>query len=157
MKERIHEQLSRELKQASRMDTTVTIIAIVVTFILFGMSYGFANFSVGYSYTIQGFNAPTVSLKAYAVAAMFVGLIAILVINLYSIFAIRNNTTKKAKLSESLAKLYQEEGVTVYSVEDMMSGYKARRNLFTAILATIGAIGIIVPLIMFIHKVVEEL
>jgi hypothetical protein len=94
---------------------------------------------------------------AYAVAAMFVGFIAILVINLYSIFAICNNKTRKTKLAESLAKLYQEEGVTLYSVDDIVSGYKARRNLFVAILCSITAVGIIIPLILFIHKVMEQL
>ena len=38
MKDRIHEHLSGELRQASRTDTTITIIAVVVTFILFGIS-----------------------------------------------------------------------------------------------------------------------
>jgi hypothetical protein len=157
VKERIYEQINNELRQVSRMDTTVTVIAIVVTFILMAISYSFASSSVGYSYTIQGFDASTISLKAYAVAALFVCLIAILVINLYSIFAIRNNMTKRAKLAENLARLYQEEGTTAYSAVDMSAVYKTRGNVFTVIIATIGSISIIIPLIIFINRIVEEL
>ena len=155
MKERIHEQLSGELKQASRTDTTITIIAIVVTFILFGMSFGFANSAVSYRYL--GPSTPTLEFVAYATAAMFISLVAITVINLYSIFALRNNQKRKSKLIESLVKLYQEEGVAQYSVDDISLDYKARGNLFITIIATIAATGFIIPLIVFINKIVEDL
>jgi hypothetical protein len=157
VKEKIYEQIDNELKQVSRMETTVTIIAIVVTFILFGVSYAFANSSVGYTYTLGGYEAATISLKAYAVAALFLSLIAILVIDLYSIFAIHNNMTKRAKLAEGLTTLYQEEGPTSYSPVDMSAVYKTRGNVFTVIIATVGLISFIIPLIIFINRIVEEL
>jgi amino acid permease len=158
VKERISEQINHELKQASRTETTVTIIAIVVTFILFGMAAGFASSSVGFSVnSLIGLPAPNPSLNAYMVASLFVSLIAIFVINLYSIFAIRNSMTKKVKLAENLDKLNQEEGAAVYSAADVSSIYKNRGRVFTAIVATIGSIGIIIPLIIFINKIVEDL
>jgi hypothetical protein len=156
MKERIQEQITNELKQASRTDTTITIIAIIVTFVLFGMSYAFASQSVAYDYNVL-FNNPTMKFVVWATAALFVSLIAILVINLYSILALNNSKTRKAKLAESLAKLYQEEGMLQYDAGNISQGYQARSNLFTAIIATVAAVGIIIPLIVFINKIVEEL
>jgi hypothetical protein len=156
MKERIHEQISGELKQASRNDTTITIIAIVVTFILFGISLAFASSAVGYRYMIS-YSNPTMSFEVYATAAMFVSLIAIMVINSYSIFALRNKQKRKAKLIESLTKLYQEEGITQYSVDDISPDYKAKANLFIAIIATVAATGIIIPIIVFINNIVVNL
>ena len=156
MKERIHEQLSGELRQASRTDTTITIIAVVVTFILFGISLAFASGAVSYNYSMSS-SSPTMKFGAYATTAMFVGLIAIAVINLYSIFTIGNNQNRKAKIIESLTKLYQEEGMTQYSVDDISMDYKTRGNLFMTIVATVAATGFIIPLIVFINKIVEDL
>ena len=96
-------------------------------------------------------------LVTYATAVMFVSLIASMVINLYSIFTIGKNQKRKEKIIENLAKLYQEEGMTQYSVDDISQDYKARGNLFIMIIATLAAIGFIIPLIVFISKILEDL
>ena len=156
MKERVHEQLGNELRQASRSDTTIAIIAIIVTFILFGISFGFANAAVGYNYDFLTDN-PRVKLSVSATAAMFISLIAMIVIDLYSIMALNNSKKRKAKIVENLARQYQGEGAAQYPVDDIVKGYQARSNLFTAILAALMSMGVILPLIMFIDKIVEEL
>jgi hypothetical protein len=156
MKERIYEQIGNELRQATRTETTVSIIGIVVTFILFGMAFGFASSAVDYDYTFLGSSA-TMKFVVWATAAFFVSLIAIVVINLYSILALVSGRKRKAKLAESLAKLYQEEGMPQYDTSDIARGYVARSNLFIVILATIASFGIIIPLIVFINRIIEEL
>ena len=156
MRERVYEQISNELRQVSRTETTVTIIAIVVTFVLFGMAFAFANSAVGYDYDYLR-DTSTMEFVVWATAALFVSLIAIVVINLYTILALFNNKFRKTKLTESLAKLYQEEGVTQYSADSISKGYEARGNLFIAIITTIAALGIIIPLIVFINNIVEKL
>ncbi len=156
MKERVYEQITNELRQVSRTETTVTIIAIVVTFVLFGMAFGFANGAVAYEYDYLR-DASTMEFVVWATAAMFISLIAIVVINLYTVLAIFNNKARKTKLTESLAKIYQEEGITQYSAESVAKGYEARGNLFIAIITTIAALGIIIPLIVFINDIVEKL
>jgi hypothetical protein len=156
MKERVHEQISTDLNQLSRMDTTVSIIAIVVTFILFGVCAAFAANSVDTMRTYTASSTQTTyELRVYAVAAMFIGVIAILVIDLYTIFSLRNNAAKKARLAESLAGLYQEDGLHQYSAENAIAGYNSRRGIFSVIIAVIGAISIIIPLIIFINAVVK--
>jgi hypothetical protein len=156
MKEKIHEQINNELRQASRYDTTITIISIVLTFILFGISMAFAEQSFTSIYSPLP-PSPTFKFVAWATAAMFVSLIATLVINLYSILALMNNKKRKARLVENLAKLYQEEGTSSYSADVVTLGYKAKGNLFIVILSALAAVGIIIPLILFIDKIVEKL
>jgi uncharacterized membrane protein YcjF (UPF0283 family) len=156
MKERIHEQLENELKQASRTDTTITIIAIVVTFILFGVAFGFASTAVDYTYNFALDNS-AMKLSVPATAAVFISLIAMVVIDMFVIFALRNNARRKIRLAESLAKLYQEEGASQYSPDDIAMGYKSRGNLFAIIIGTLAAFGIIIPLIVFINNLVEQL
>jgi len=156
MKERIHEQISTELKQASRTDTTILIIAVIVTFILFAISMAFAEQSVTYSYTGLG-QTETTKFVVWATAAMFISLMATLIIDLYSILALANNKKRKVKLVESLSKLYQEEGATSYSADVVSPGYKTWGNLFIAILSTLAGLAIIIPLIVFIDKIVEGL
>jgi len=156
VKERVHEQLENELRQASRSDTTTAIIAIVLTFILFGMSFGFASAAVDYNYS-SIYDGGVLKLSVWATSTFFISLIALVVIDLFSIFALRNNSRRKARLAESLAKLYQEEGALPLSSDDIAMGYKARGNLFIVILSTLAAVGVIIPLIVFINNIVEEL
>ena len=156
MKERAHEQLSSELQQASRSEMTISIIAIVVTFILFGIAFGFANSAVGYNYDIIT-NNPRIRLSVSATAAMFISLIVMIVIDVYSIIALNSSKKRKAKIAENLAGRYREESTAQYPVDDIVKGYQARSNLFTAILAALMAMGVILPLIMFIDQIVEEL
>jgi hypothetical protein len=156
MKERVYEQITNELRQANRTETTVTIIAIVVTFVLFGMAFAFANGAVDYEYNLL-YDSRAMEFVVWATAALFISLIAMVVINLYTILALVNGKKRKIKLAESLAKLYQEEGVTQYDSDSIARGYESRGNLFIAILTTIAALGIIIPLIVFINRIVEEL
>jgi len=154
MKERVHEQLSNELQQASRSDTTITVIAIIVTFILFGIAFGFASNAVDYIY--GPFNT-VMQVSVPATAAVFISLIAMAVIDLFSIFALRNNARRKARLTEKLAGLYQDEGAPPYSADDIAMGYKSRGNLFAVIIGTLSGFGIVIPLIVFINTLVKEL
>lgn len=156
MKERVQEQISSELKQASRMDTTILIIGIVLTLILFGMAIAFAEQSVNFNYNYVS-NSGTQELIVWATAALFISLIALVIIDLYSVFALRNNIKRKTRLAENLAKIYQEEGAPSFPGSDISAGYRTRGNLFMVILAAFGAACFIVPLIVFINKIVEQL
>jgi uncharacterized membrane protein YcjF (UPF0283 family) len=154
MKERVDDQLSNELRQASRSDTTISIIAIVVTFILFGIAMGFAGNAVNYTYYL---NSSTAKVSVPATAAVFVSLIVMVVIDVYSIIALNNSKKRKAKIVENLARQYQQEGAAQYPVDDIVKGHQARGNLFTVILAALMSMGVILPMVMFINQIVEEL
>jgi energy-coupling factor transporter transmembrane protein EcfT len=154
MQERIHEQISHELKQATRLDTKIAVIAIVVTLILFTIAMIFAESTTGSITGILGgiksrvFNvAPTI--------IMFVCILAIGAINWYSVCTLLNNKKQRAKLNKGLTKLYKDEGVDKYYDGSIFKGYETRYNLFAIILATVGAVSIIAPLVIFIDKLIE--
>jgi hypothetical protein len=155
VKEKVHEQIDNELKQASRTDTIITIISIVITFILFGASYAFATMVADYRYLPPLYTEEIWNISAWAVAAFFISLIALVVVDLFTIFSLKNNIKRKARLVESLARNYQEEGAPAIPVEDLSSGYKARGNLFIVILSTLAAFGFIIPLIVFIDQIIK--
>jgi hypothetical protein len=156
MKEKIYEQIDNELRRASRTDIIITVIAIVLTLILFGVSYAFASSAVDYRYD-SAFSAGIRELSVWATATFFISLVALIVIDLFSILALRNNIKRKNILAEKIATLYQEEGATAFSPEDITAGNRARGNLFIVIISALAGLGVIVPLIVFINNIVKEL
>jgi uncharacterized membrane protein len=151
MKEKIHEQISSELKQASYNDATMTIIAVIVTLAFLGLALGFAFSTTQYGMYGDG------SIKVHTTVIMFISLITAIIVNCFSIIALFNNNKRKIQLTESLLKLYQEEGLQQYYDNTGLKVYKARRNIFTTILATIGAAGTIIPLVVFIHQIMVDI
>jgi hypothetical protein len=156
MKDRVHEQLGIELKQASRTDVTVAIIAIVVTFIFFGMASGFAASTVGYDYSLMG-GPNAAKFDPYSTAVMFISIAAIILINFFAIRSLVINKRRKAGIAENLVKLSQEEGAVQYYDADVFKAHGARGNVLMAILATIATAAVFVPIVIFIRQIIEEL
>jgi amino acid transporter len=162
MKERIHEQISGELKQATRLDIKIVIIDIVISLILFFIAMGFAASAVG-SLTgsltgelVPGLGVtPKVNFNTTPTIVMFVLLLAVFAINWYSVRALLNNKKQRAKLTEGLIKLYKDEGVEQYYDGSIFKSYEARYNLFAVILTIVGAVSIIAPLVIFIDRLTK--
>jgi capsule polysaccharide export protein KpsE/RkpR len=154
MKERIHEQISNELKQASRMDTIVVIVAIVVSFILFSLAMGFAFASTG-SIMSSITGMATKSVNTAPTIIMFICIAATVAIDLCAVRVFLKNKARRAKLNEGLMKLYKEEGVDQYYDVSVFKGYETRYNLYTVILTAVGAVSVIAPLVIFINQIVE--
>ena len=153
MKERIHEQISNELKQAMRMDTVTVIIAITVSFILFGVAMVFAAQTTGSIMgSMTGFRAT--SINTAPTITMFVAIIAAVAIGWYAIRTLLNHKKQRGKLNEGLMKLYKDEGMDQYYDGSIFKGYETRYDLYTVILGAVGAVSVIAPLVMFIDKVV---
>lgn len=160
MKERIHEQISNELKQATRMDIITVIIAVAVTLTLFLFAMGYAFGSVG-SITggLTGGLTGSIS-KTFNTAStiiMFISLAAIVIINVFSVRAMLKNKAQRAKLNDGLMKLYKDEGMDQYYDGSIFKSYETRYHLFAVILASVGALSIIVPLVIFINQIVTKL
>jgi amino acid transporter len=154
MKERIHEQISHELKQATRLDTKIAIIAIVVSLILFAVAMGFAfNTTGSITGILGGIKAKTFNTAPTII--MFVVILAILAINCYSVRTLLNNKKQRAKLNKGLMKLYKDEGVAQYYDGSIFKGYETRYNLFAIILTSVGAVSVIAPLVIFIDRLIE--
>jgi hypothetical protein len=162
MKERIYEQISRELKLATRLDLVTVIVAVAVTLlVLFPMAMVFAASSVG-SITgdltsgLSGLPAMrSATLNATPTIIMFVLLLAILAITCYAARTLMNNKKQRAKLNDGLMKLYKDEGVDQYYDGSIFKSYEARYSLFNVIITVVGALSIIIPLVIFIDQLTK--
>ncbi len=158
MKERIHEQISQELKAATRADLVTMIVALVVIFTLSGLAFGF---SFGTTGAIAGSllgGAPGFMTRVFntmPTIIMFVGLLAIFAVAWFSVRTILNNKKQRAKLNEGLMNLYKDEGVDKYYDGSIFKSYEGRYNLFSIILGVVGAVSIIVPLVIFFNNIIE--
>lgn len=154
MKERIHEQISNELKQAIKMDTITVIIAITVSLLLFIVAAIFAAQSTGSIVGgLTGFTAT--SVNAANTIIMFVVILAIIAIDWYAVRILLEHKRQRGKLNEGLMKLYKDEGVDQYYDGSIFKSYETRYNLFAVILAAVGSLSIIIPLVIFINQVIK--
>ncbi|MBN1161567.1 MAG: hypothetical protein JXA17_06455 [Dehalococcoidales bacterium] len=153
MKERIHEQITYELKQAVRMDTITVIIGLTVTLILFAAAAIFAAQTTGSIVGgLTGFKAT--SVNAANTVIMWVIIVAIVAINWYAVRTLLNNRKQRSQLNEGLMKLYKDEAMDQYYDGSIFKGYETRYNLFAVMLAAVGAVSVITPLVIFIDKMV---
>ena len=153
MKERIHEQISHELKQAMRMDTITVIIGLTVTLILFAAAAVFAAQTTGSIVgSMTGFKATSVNTANTII--MWVIILAIVAINLYAVRTLLKHKKQRGKLNEGLMKLYKDEAMDQYYDGSIFKGYEARYNLYVVMLGAVGAVSVITPLVIFIDKLV---
>ena len=156
MKERVHEQITNDLRQISRNDTTVLIIDIIVTFIFFGLAAGFASAAVDTHYGFNS-NEPTKTISTLATIIMFISLAVIIVMNWFSLMTFNKNLAQKTRLAENLASLYREENLNQYDSTIAVSSFKSRRSIYTAILAILASAAVIITIVIFINQLVTEL
>jgi multidrug transporter EmrE-like cation transporter len=154
MKERIHEQIGNDLKQATRMDIIIVIVAIVVSFILFSLSMGFAFASTNsVMSTLTKMAAKSVNTAPTIIMFLCVG--ASVAIDFFAVRNLLKNKARRVKLNEGLMKLYKEEGMDQYYDGSIFKGYETRYNLYAIILTAVGAVSVIAPLVIFINQIVE--
>ena len=155
MKERIHEQISNELRQSTKADLVTIIIAIAVTFTLFGIAMVSAYGTVGINF--MGLSGRTAEVSALATIIMWVSIAAIVTINLCAIRALLQNKARRAMLNEGLMKLYKDEGMDQYYDGSIFKSYETRYNTYAVIVGTVGALSVIIPIVVFINQLVNNL
>ena len=67
------------------------------------------------------------------------------------------NKRQRAKLSEGLAKLLKDETLDQYHDGSIFKSYETRYGLFTVIMASVAALAIIVPLVVFVNGLITKL
>jgi hypothetical protein len=168
MKEKILEQIGKELKLAMRADLLIMVVGILVTLVFFGLAAGSAAGTVTQMPNLSGLagglggilgggasNLQPPDFNTSPTIIMFVTLIIILIINWYTIRTLLKNKAQRAKLNEGLMKLYKDEAVDQYNDGSIYKTYEARYSLYTVIMGSVMALSIIVPLIIFINKLTE--
>ena len=146
MKERLHEQISSELKQNIRTDTIVIITAIFLNLLFLGINSGVAGAVREYDYSGPG--VERISTNVTAVVIMVILLLVIIAINFFVLRIMSRGKERRAKLMAGLMKMYEEEGMEQYYNSSIEKGYEARYNLFSAVVVSLGAVAVLVPILV---------
>ncbi len=167
MKEKMLEQIGKELKVATWIDFVTMVIVVTVTLIFFGLAAGAANGSVASNTPAISLGglfggggttaAPVYHFKIAPTIIMFAALIIIVLLNWYGMMALMKNKLQRAKLSEGLMKLLKDETLDQYHDGSIFKSYETRYSLFTVIMAAVAALSIIVPLVVFVNGLVTRL
>jgi amino acid transporter len=162
MKEKILEQITRELKVAAWVDLVVMVVGVAVTLIFFGIAAASAgstteSASLNLSGGILGGGGITRSYAFHITPTiiMAVALIVIVIINWYGIKMLRKNKAERAKLNEGLTKLLKDETLDQYHDGSVYRSYETRYSLFTVIMGAVAALSVIVPLVVFIDQLTK--
>ena len=167
MKEKMLEQMGKELKLATRVDLVIVVVGILVTLVFFGLAAGAAAATVTQMPNLSGLagglsgilggadNPKPPDFHVASTIIMFVTLIIIFVINWYAIRTLLKNKAERVKLNEGMMKLYKDETMDQYNDGSIYKTYETRYSLFAVIMGSVMALSIIVPLVVFINKLTE--
>ena len=160
MKDKILEQIGKELKLATHLDLVTMVVAVLVTLIFFGIAGGSAgstaeSMSGGLVGGILGGATPKIAFQITPTIIMFVALIAIVIINCYAVRVLMKNKVQRAKLNEGLVKLFKDETVDQYNDGSIYKSYETRYSLFAVIMMSVAAVSVIVPLVVFINQMTK--
>lgn len=150
MKDNLHQAISAELEQTTRTDKTTIIVAILINFLLISVNSGTASavWFMKRSYdaaTKTSTSTPMFSLNMLLIFLIFIG--ATIAFNIFVIRALSRGIERRIKLTEGLAKMYQEEGLDKYYDTSLIQGYKSRYGLYKSVIIILWALAILVPLV----------
>ena len=146
MKDRMHEQMTSELKQNTRTDTIVVITAIILNLLFLGINSGVASAVHEYEYTGPGLERTSINITALVIMVILFALV--IAINFFVLRILSRGKERRAKLMAGLMKMYKEESMEEYYDPSIEQGYEARYNLFSAVVVSLGAVAILVPLLV---------
>ena len=135
MLKEIHSHIVNELQQNSRTDTIFVIAAVLFNLVVLGVNWGVASEAARGNNTGQ---------NDFILGLLVCGTI---VINIFAARALVVGRKSREKLLQGLQQMYEDNDVAKYYDNDLMGSYQARYTLFTLVVAVLGAIAIVVPLI----------
>ncbi len=140
MKEKMLEQMNAELEQTIRTDKTVIKIAMVLNILLL-----LSNSSVA--------GATLVPKAGLTIKLIFLVLTAfVIVLNVAVGYALATGKKRRVKITERIAKLWEDEGLGKYQEPSISGGYGTRGNLFTIIILALGAVAVLIPTLIFFSR-----
>jgi len=147
MKDRMHEQMTAELKQGTRTDTIVVIVAILLNLLFLGINSGAA--AAVRQYEWSGLGREEISINVTAIAIMVILFVLVIVINVVVLRALSGGKERRVKLMAGLLKMYKEEGMKEYYDSSIIEkGYETRYNLFSVVVVSLGAVAILIPILV---------
>jgi len=158
MKDHLHQDLTTELNQTTRTDTTTVIVGIVLNLIFLLVNSIVAGgvwteeyiykdvtgdrFIVEPDYTI------ITQLEIGSLLIFILLVVAIIAINVFVIRALSAGKERRIKIAESLQKMYQQEELGKYYNSSITKGYEVRYNLYTKVVGTLGTLAVLIPIIV---------
>ena len=146
MKDRMHQQMTSDLKQGTRTDTIVVVVAIFLNLLFLGINSGVASSVLEYDYS--GAGTEQTSINPITLTIMIVLMLLVITIDFFVIRILNKGKERRAKLMAGLLKMYQEEGMEQYYDPSLEQGYDARYNLFNAVIVALGVTAILVPILV---------
>ena len=132
----VHEHIVKELGDGSRTDTIFVLTAVVFNLIVLGINFGVATEAAAegdaatYDIILAVFIVMTILLNTAAVVALLMG-----------------RRTRRLLL-DGLVAMYRDQDVGKYYEPTLMSSYSVPYLLFAAIITTLAATAIVVPLVI---------
>ncbi|HBE74113.1 MAG TPA: hypothetical protein DDW31_08550 [candidate division Zixibacteria bacterium] len=134
MIEHLHDHAVSELQQSARTDTVFVVTAVCFNLVVLAINWILAA-----------------SDRTGARILIFMLLIAAtLLINAFAVQALRNGRRTRLLLLSGLAQMYRDNGVDKYYDPELLRTYGARYGLFTAVIISLAAMAIAVPMIQWL-------
>ncbi len=134
MIEKVHQHILDELQQGSRTDTIFVVTAVLFNLIILAINSAVAS----------GAASARPSSSANFVLASFI--LGAIIVNGVAIIALYTGKNTRGKLLSGLLSMYKDNKVDKYYDPSILSNYGKRYLLFTAVIACLALISIIVPL-----------
>ena len=131
----IHEHVISELQQGSRTDMVFVVTAVLFNLIALGINWGVASGSKTEGHPPQN----------DVILAILI--VAILLINFFAVRALLAGLNTRKKLLSGLINMYKDNNVDKYYDASLLDVYGIRYKLFVAVLGSLAAISIIIPLL----------
>jgi hypothetical protein len=131
----VHEHVVSEVQQSARTDTVFVVTAVLFNLIVMGINWAVASESG------DGGHPPENDF------ILGILIIATILINLFAVRALLAGRDTRNKLISGLVAMYRDNDVDKYYDPSLLDTYGTRYMLFVAILVSLAAIAIIVPLL----------
>ena len=135
MLKEIHGHIVNELQQNAKTDTVFVVAAVLFNLVVLGINWGVASEAARGRHTGQ--NDLILGLLIFGTV----------LINLFATRALLSGRSSRERLLLGLRKMYSDNGVDQYYDDTLIGTYHSRYTLFTMVLAVLGIIAIVVPLI----------
>ena len=133
MLERLHEHMISEIHQSSRTDTVFVVTAVIFNLVVLAINAGIAGGS--------DIGSPI----------LWVFLLATFIVNVLSIRGLLAGRQTRKRLLDGLLAIYRDEGIDRYYDPSISNLYADRYAVFASVIAVLGLISIIVPLLQVIE------
>jgi hypothetical protein len=149
MKDRLHGEISTELDQTTKTDKTTVVVAIILdlVFLLANMAFASGVWSTNYDYRDPMIVVTSTKFNPSMFGAFLILIVVTIAFNVLVVRALAKGVDRRARLTEGLVKMYQEEGLDKYYDPTIIEGYKSRYSLYKNIVIILGFVALAIPLV----------